>query len=145
MRDIITSIIVTASGIFVFMSATPLAKSSAGLSDNPALFPQAISFVLVVLGLILLARSVKNKSMVKLRFRKISLLKVSSLFLILIAYLVAMSHLGYIISTILFLYLMMAFLGCRKAKACVFSFLITLSLYMVFSLLFQVPLPQGMI
>ncbi|WP_175575828.1 tripartite tricarboxylate transporter TctB family protein [Chromohalobacter japonicus] len=143
MKDLIVSIIIATAGFVVFMAATPLSEDSAGLSSNPALFPQLISLILVALGIILFVQSILSKERTKILVSGGTQLKVFCVFLLLILYYITLIYIGYLAATIAFLFIMMTFLGSPKLKASMYSLIISLTLYTVFHVLFKVPLPTG--
>lgn len=143
MKDMITSVAAISIGIAVYILSTPLDVSDAPFSSNPAIFPQLISIFIILLGFMLLINSLKSGAW-SFEFKiKISSLKLGSLFLLFIVYLVGLQVLGFIISTLIFLWVMMYLLSNEKLLPILYSLALTTMLYMVFGFGFKILLPIG--
>ncbi|WP_394186154.1 tripartite tricarboxylate transporter TctB family protein [Metabacillus halosaccharovorans] len=145
MKDIISSIFIIILSITVFCVATPLGEGSSNLSSNASLFPQIISLFLGLLGVSLLIQAMIKTEKKKILFNKRVFIKVITLICILVVYVPALQILGYLLATIVFLFVVMVFLGQSIKKTSIHTVIISGSLYVIFALLFKVPLPTGIL
>ncbi len=145
LKDIISSIFIIILSITVFCVATPLGEGSSNLSSNASLFPQIISLFLGLLGVSLLIQAMIKTEKKKILFNKRVFIKVITLICILVVYVPALQILGYLLATIVFLFVVMVFLGQSIKKTSIHTVIISGSLYVIFALLFKVPLPTGIL
>jgi hypothetical protein len=80
---------------------------------------------------------------VKIYFDRQKSLKVFKLFLIVLLYVIALYHGGYIASSLICICLSIYLFGGTLKQALIYSVVITLSLYLVFQIGFRIPLPAG--
>ena len=145
LKDIISSIFIIILSITVFCVATPLGEGSSNLSSNAGLFPQIISLFLGLLGVSLLIQAMIKTEKKKILFNKRVFIKVITLICILVVYVPTLQILGYLLATIVFLFVVMVFLGQSIKKTSIHTVIISGSLYVIFALLFKVPLPTGIL
>lgn len=141
MKDIITSLILMLCGLTIFLMAKSYGVDSASLSGNSGLLPQSVSIILGILGLTLLIKVLVNKAKEKIAFNKMVFLKILVFMFIIIFYLPLIELFGYLPATIIFLFSIMVFIGSSVKKSGIYAFVISGSLYVVFSIIFKIPLP----
>lgn len=140
--DLILSIICILLGILTLVY-------SSSFPGQAADFPRLLSMVLVALGGLLLGRTYtsfknkKSKSIEKMDFKNIK--KVGLIALLFIIYYMVLETLGYIIPTFLITFLTIFVLKYKKLKTnLILSAILSVSLYLIFTFLFQVKLPHGL-
>jgi putative tricarboxylic transport membrane protein len=126
------------------MGLGPLNTPGAGF------FPAVIGGIFSILSLALLitASLGKNDREEKVRFWKgeKSWVKVSLALLALVFYLIFLDYLGYILTTVLFLFLLLKFVGKKGwAVSLCTAVLLSLGSYALFRTVLGVPLPRGLI
>lgn len=144
MRDMITSLVIIIIGSATFIYSNTFSSTGQDIASDPALYPKVISVVLVLFGLILLIRTILSFKVSSIEF-SIAQLKVLLLFVLLIFYLFALQYIGFIVSTVTFLFFIMLFLGSKKRLAVFSSISVTALLYVVFFVLFSIPKMSGLL
>lgn len=112
-------------------------------------FPRLISIIMITLGCILVFQYIKHtkssNNNTEEKMDKSKLIKVLLLACLFIAYYLVIEVLGYIISTFLIVFLTIQLLGYKKIKVkLVLSTTLSIFLYLIFTFLFQVNLPNGL-
>ena len=112
---------------------------------GPNFFPQLLSVIMLFLSLMLIVNAVKGKSQTDLEsIDKVGFIRSAITLGIAVAYLVIMQFLGFFISTVLFLYVLMTFIGHKGKLVRIISCLgVTIIVYGIFYLFLKVPLPGG--
>lgn len=112
-------------------------------------FPRLVSTIIIILGIMLLIQYFRhiagntNKNEEKINVSK--LIKVIMLSCLFIAYYLFVEALGYIIPTFLIVFLTIILLEYKNIKVnLILSATLSVFLYLVFTFLFQVNLPQGL-
>lgn len=119
-----------------------------GTDVGAAYFPKMLSFIIIGLSILLFSQSLRepkdeqsNSQSESINWKKTTLGILGT-----IAYTCVFNYIGFYLSTILFLFAMMWVLGYKKIiLATILSIGITLFIYVVFELLLQVPIPQGVL
>ena len=112
---------------------------------GPNFFPQILSVIMLFLSLMLIVNAVKGKSEKDLEsIDKTGFIRSSITLGIAITYLIIMQFLGFFIATVLFLYVLMTFIGHKGKLVRIISCLgVTIVVYGIFYLFLKVPLPGG--
>lgn len=109
---------------------------------GPQFFPKIISIILIILGIILFITSKKDNE-------KFDFKKSSYTFLIIFVfgiYIYIINKLGYLISTILFAFIVISILkNTSLLTRILYSVIFSISLYALFTYLFKVSLPEGIL
>jgi cytochrome c biogenesis factor len=113
-----------------------------GLGVGPDFFPRILSIVIIVLSFVHLLKLInkEDKNDSKININNLSVY----IFITTLAYLITVNIFGYIIAT--FLYIMIiAYLisGKKKISDLLASIAVTLTLYTVFQIILNVPLPKS--
>jgi len=120
--------------------------------SGPAFFPNILSFILIALGVLQILNGIFGKEegiasaaeiwkgMKSKEF--INLLIMSALF---IFFIIAVEFLGFITTSAIFLLAVNWRLGIRLVKNLIFTAVFMLIIYLVFSMIFKVTLPSGII
>ncbi len=140
--NIVVSIIMLILGGFVLYTTSSFPQVN-GNVVGPEFFPRIIAIGLLILGGILLIQNTIIKSEDKeLKFFKKDNMKSYLVMLITLVYLIAMSFVGFVISSIIYLIILMIMYGIEnKIKAVINSVVIVGIVYVVFNNLLSVPLP----
>lgn len=146
-RDRIVGLIIFVVGvIFAVMTAlitTPMTKGDPG----PKLFPYIGSFGLIICGVGIFLQNMDKSA--KPFLEKEGWIKIGELFALFILYIIGMKYIGFLISTPIVLYIITALFAEKKKvsvlKKCIFSIVITASVYLVFEKLLLVMLPAGIL
>jgi hypothetical protein len=128
----------------VKMGLGPVSAPGAGF------FPTMIGGILSTLSLALLITTAlgKTRAMEKQRFwkEKNSWVKISLVLLSLILFMVLLEYLGYIATTIIFVFFLMKFVGKKGWRiSIVMAVLVSLGSYALFKMALGVALPRGLI
>lgn len=141
-RDTILSIILLLFCAIVFIT-------SQQMPPGPKFFPEILSLILAVLSLILLFSSLKGKSIVKNNNNKENTINWKKFITIVAAtflYIFFIETIGYIISTFGLIILISWVLGYKnKVSLVIISLIVTMVLYSFFALVFNIPLPKGLL
>jgi len=131
-------------GLLWFTMSFNLASANfgGGLGLGPDFFPRLLSILMMIFSLIQLVRTFRKDKEEQLR------LNIHGLSVIIIVacvtYLFAIGIIGYLVSTFLFLTIVIFVLSGRKSiKDTVIALGISIALYGVFHLVLKVPLPAG--
>ncbi|MDW7669252.1 MAG: tripartite tricarboxylate transporter TctB family protein [Bacillota bacterium] len=131
-------------GLLWFTMSFNLASSNfgGGLGLGPDFFPRLLSILMMIFSLIQLVRTFRKdkKEALKLNIHGLSVIMIISC----ITYLFAIGIIGYLVSTFLFLTIVIYVLSGKKSiKDTAIALGISLALYGIFHLVLKVPLPTG--
>lgn len=146
--DIVAAIFLLLVSFFVFWISKgfPLSKTGIGVST----FPKLLAGVLIIFSIIIIIQAIKNSSFSKKEpifkeFKKGHKL-IIAVIIILIIYIQMLEALGFILSSFLLLITLMFIFGeRRKIILLVVPLLFSVVLYLVFSKMAMVFLPEGII
>ena len=143
--DIATGIGLIIFSTWVFWYASAYSKATI-YYYGPNFFPQVLAIAMSICAIILILNAVKGKSMEK--SDKIELrgfLRMVIAIAICIGYLFLMQVLGFAISTSIFLYVLMVFIGQQGLKKRIISAIaVALIVWAIFRYFLVIPLPTGM-
>lgn len=141
------------SGITYALSAQlPKGQSAAGVS-GPGLFPMILATVLLFSGIAeLVLGFVRSPSTPALKFggalKRLKRPEVLNVFIIIAAwvlYELLFPLLGFVLTTLIFLFVVMLRLGVSLPRAIIYSAAYVVAIYLVFSMLFSIRLPAGVL
>lgn len=114
-------------------------------SYGPNFFPQLLAIMLVVSSLGLLIKTGLDRPERWLSsINKNGFIKVCVTLVLGISYVIAMNYLGFPLSTFLFLYITMMFLGhIGWQRRAIVSLGVTVAVYSIFHLFLKIPVPHG--
>ncbi|MFJ7936704.1 tripartite tricarboxylate transporter TctB family protein [Sporosarcina sp. NPDC096371] len=142
--DISTGIVLLLFSIIGYVMATDLASPNVAMKYGPDFFPKLVLSLLAITSLILVVNAIRRykKSTEYLGLDKSVVFTVLIFVFILIGYVLLFFVAGFIISTIVFLFIGQWAFGIRKiALLSTTSIVIPIALYFLFSFFFKVPLP----
>lgn len=126
--------------VIITSSAFPEASNEPGA----AFFPRLVSGLAIVLAVILVFQNLKVKTSTPIQWNHFS--KVIGAALLLVLYLFGFLYIGYVVSTVIILFLMIRLLGSKKyVKNGLVSITFTVIVFLVFGLFLEVPLPEGLL
>ncbi len=128
-------------------------ESRPNVEINPGAWPAFLTLMMIVLGIVLLIRSMKAQPVVVEEEEESDLLAEGELvypknfiylIIVLALYIICLNYLGFIISTILVLFVTTAFFGMKKwSSRIVTSVVATAGFILLFPILLQAPFPRG--
>ena len=138
-----------ASTVLLITPSFPKGQENVNLT-GPAFFPDILAIIYLVLGAIQIILGFKRKKNQNEKPAVPSAAKPSMRLLLefmglLIGFLLLFQPLGFILCTILFLFLLMLLLGVTVPKSILFSFVYTGAIYLLFGKLFTIGLPVGIL
>ncbi|WP_157812097.1 tripartite tricarboxylate transporter TctB family protein [Alteribacter populi] len=147
--NLITGILSTLAGIVIYWTANGFGLGNSSDSLGPSFYPKLLAISFVILGLILVWMSFRNKEVEqeKDQEEKKSFFHKGNLRVLMVIgtgifYIIMMDLLGFIITTILLVILLMTITGERLWwKMGVTSVIVAFSLYLIFRNLLNVLLP----
>lgn len=139
--DLTLGISIIILGIFAFIKG-------ATFPGQASSFPKLMSVILIIFGLLLLIRTFRNKEEndqeKKVELKNKSILKAALIASLFIIYFFTIEILGYIIPTFSITFLTIYILKYENLKVnLILSTLLSITLYVIFTYLFQVKLPKG--
>lgn len=145
--EIFLSIILCLISIGIFLMSANFPDASGNLKPNT--FPRIMSSLLFILSLFLIYKNIfkkKDKNKVIFDINKKEYKYILFLIILILIYIYLIKILGFILTSIIFMSILIYLFG-EKRKTIIFIFptIFILALYLVFSKLAMVPLPQGLI
>jgi putative tricarboxylic transport membrane protein len=148
--DAITGTGVVGFAVFVLVYAMDFPPAK-GTDFGPALFPRVIASILLLLGGLVLYRAARVRSGAQdrtgeaevdsLTTTTAGMRNVLITIVAVVAYILVVDALGFIPTTVVFLFALMKTYGLTSLKSILFSCLITGFVYVLFSILLRVVLP----
>jgi len=162
MRDLIAGVVGIALGLIFLVGGLGMSIILARGYPGPSFFPIFFSIVSIASGLILIARyfmhsrisggkaddrsvSLKNTSLLEsisysARRRDVAnvLIFITSVFI----YIALISYVGFLLTSLMFMYIVMVIYGVRSLEAAAYSAGITAFVYVLFILVFRVAVPE---
>ncbi len=114
-------------------------------SYGPNFFPQALSMLLFVVSAAMIFKTLRSNTLTELeKINKAGFIRVVVTICISIAYMLIMQVLGFYLSTMLFLYVVMLYLGQKNHLVRILvSILVASAVYGLFYFFLKIPLPEG--
>jgi len=145
--DILSGCSLIAISIYFLKEASFLPPiRSLGIARSASFFPRLICFTSIIFGGILVIRSFKKRKVEKkiALISKQDLIRVLAVIFLCVIYLFSIPFLGFILTTILFIVFLMFKLQVKKIQIIIiWSFFVTLCVYLIFEIILKVPLPVG--
>ena len=119
-----------------------------GVSEyGPNFFPQLMAFLLFVTSILLIVNALRGKSQTDLEGIHMSGLIRSGISVVIsIIYLIIMQFLGFFTATVIFLYVMMTFLGQKgQVKRIISTLAVSAVIYAIFNNFLKIPMPMGIV
>lgn len=141
-RDFVGGSILLIFSVWFYFTAQTIPRGNVS-GMPPSFFPSFLAIILGILSVIVVGKGIKQiLTGIQLQVERKNYRSVFLLFLLLSGYLLAFQYLGFIVTTIIYLIIIMLFLKAGKlVKIVPISIIITLAVYYIFGVGFNIPLP----
>lgn len=145
-RDMVTGIVGLLTCIFFFIMTQQVRQPANLLEPGPRLLPYVAIFLIGISSIALIVKGYKEREIAeKPYFPKGGVLKVTRSFLMLVVYAIAMTYLGFVITTpfatAAFIYDLKGNSEVKPVSTAIISVVVTAALYAMFVFAFQIKLP----
>ena len=149
-HDMVTGIVGLLTCIFFFIMTQQVRQPANLLEPGPRLLPYVAIFLIGISSIALIVKGYKEREMAeKPYFPKGGVIKVTKSFLMLVIYAVAMTYLGFVITTpfatAAFIYDLKGNSEVKPVSTVIISVVVTAVLYAMFVFAFQIKLPAGVL
>lgn len=149
-RDMVTGIVGLLTCVFFCFMTLQVRQPAKLLEPGPRLLPFVALFLIGISSIALIIRGYKGRAKEeKPYFPKGGVLKVTKSFLMLVLYAVAMTYLGFVITTpfatAAFIYDLKGNSEVKPVSTAIISVVVTAVLYAMFVFAFQIKLPAGVL
>ena len=149
-RDMVTGIVGLLTCIFFFIMTQQVRQPANLLDPGPRLLPYVAIFLIGISSIALIVKGYKEREIAeKPYFPKGGVLKVTRSFLMLVVYAIAMTYLGFVITTpfatAAFIYDLKGNSEVKPVSTAIISVVVTAALYAMFVFAFQIKLPAGVL
>lgn len=149
-RDMVTGIVGLLTCVFFCFMTLQVRQPAKLLEPGPRLLPFVALFLIGISSIALIVKGYKEREIAeKPYFPKGGVIKVTKSFLMLVIYAVAMTYLGFVITTpfatAAFIYDLKGNSEVRPVSTVIISVVVTAVLYAMFVFAFQIKLPAGVL
>lgn len=149
-HDMVTGIVGLLTCIFFFIMTQQVRQPANLLEPGPRLLPYVAIFLIGISSIALIVKGYKEREIAeKPYFPKGGVIKVTKSFLMLVIYAVAMTYLGFVITTpfatAAFIYDLKGNSEVKPVSTVIISVVVTAVLYAMFVFAFQIKLPTGVL
>lgn len=149
-HDMVTGIVGLLTCIFFFIMTQQVRQPANLLEPGPRLLPYVAIFLIGISSIALIVKGYKEREIAeKPYFPKGGMIKVTKSFLMLVIYAVAMTYLGFVITTpfatAAFIYDLKGNSEVKPVSTVIISVVVTAVLYAMFVFAFQIKLPAGVL
>ena len=149
-HDMVTGIVGLLTCIFFFIMTQQVRQPANLLEPGPRLLPYVAIFLIGISSIALIVKGYKEREIAeKPYFPKGGVIKVTMSFLMLVIYAVAMTYLGFVITTpfatAAFIYDLKGNSEVKPVSTVIISVVVTAVLYAMFVFAFQIKLPAGVL
>lgn len=149
-HDMVTGIVGLLTCIFFFIMTQQVRQLANLLEPGPRLLPYVAIFLIGISSIALIVKGYKEREIAeKPYFPKGGVIKVTKSFLMLVIYAVAMTYLGFVITTpfatAAFIYDLKGNSEVKPVSTVIISVVVTAVLYAMFVFAFQIKLPAGVL
>ena len=149
-HDMVTGIVGLLTCIFFFIMTQQVRQPANLLEPGPRLLPYVAIFLIGISSIALIVKGYKEREIAeKPYFPKGGVIKVTKSFLMLVIYAVAMTYLGFVITTpfatAAFIYDLKGNGEVKPVSTVIISVVVTAVLYAMFVFAFQIKLPAGVL
>lgn len=149
-HDMVTGIVGLLTCIFFFIMTQQVRHPANLLEPGPRLLPYVAIFLIGISSIALIVKGYKEREIAeKPYFPKGGVIKVTKSFLMLVIYAVAMTYLGFVITTpfatAAFIYDLKGNSEVKPVSTVIISVVVTAVLYAMFVFAFQIKLPAGVL
>ena len=149
-HDMVTGIVGLLTCIFFFIMTQQVRQPANLLEPGPRLLPYVAIFLIGISSIALIVKGYKEREIAeKPYFPKGGVIKVTKSFLMVVIYAVAMTYLGFVITTpfatAAFIYDLKGNSEVKPVSTVIISVVVTAVLYAMFVFAFQIKLPAGVL
>lgn len=149
-RDMATGIVGLITCVFFFIMTRQVRQPANLLEPGPRLLPYVALFLIAISSIALIVRGYKDRAVEeKPYFPKGGVKKVTKSFVMLVVYAIAMTYLGFAITTpfatAAFIYDLRGNSEVKPVSTAIISVVVTAVLYAMFVFAFQIKLPAGVL
>ena len=149
-HEMVTGIVGLLTCIFFFIMTQQVRQPANLLEPGPRLLPYVAIFLIGISSIALIVKGYKEREIAeKPYFPKGGVIKVTKSFLMLVIYAVAMTYLGFVITTpfatAAFIYDLKGNSEVKPVSTVIISVVVTAVLYAMFVFAFQIKLPAGVL
>ena len=149
-HDMVTGIVGLLTCIFFFIMTQQVRQPANLLEPGPRLLPYVAIFLIGISSIALIVKGYKEREIAeKPYFPKGGVIKVTKSFLMLVIYAVAMTYLGFVITTpfatAAFIYDLKGNSEVKPVSTVIIAVVVTAVLYAMFVFAFQIKLPAGVL
>lgn len=149
-HDMVTGIVGLLTCIFFFIMTQQVRQPANLLEPGPRLLPYVAIFLIGISSIAIIVKGYKEREIAeKPYFPKGGVIKVTKSFLMLVIYAVAMTYLGFVITTpfatAAFIYDLKGNSEVKPVSTVIISVVVTAVLYAMFVFAFQIKLPAGVL
>ena len=149
-HDMVTGIVGLLTCIFFFIMTQQVRQPANLLEPGPRLLPYVAIFLIGISSIALIVKGYKEREIAEKTYvPKGGVLKVTKSFLMLVIYAVAMTYLGFVITTpfatAAFIYDLKGNSEVKPVSTVIISVVVTAVLYAMFVFAFQIKLPAGVL
>ena len=149
-HDMVTGIVGLLTCIFFFIMTQQVRQPANLLEPGPRLLPYVAIFLIGISSIALIVKGYKEREIAeKPYFPKGGVIKVTKTFLMLVIYAVAITYLGFVITTpfatAAFIYDLKGNSEVKPVSTVIISVVVTAVLYAMFVFAFQIKLPAGVL
>lgn len=149
-HDMVTGVVGLLTCIFFFIMTQQVRQPANLLEPGPRLLPYVAIFLIGISSIALIVKGYKEREIAeKPYFPKGGVIKVTKSFLMLVIYAVAMTYLGFVITTpfatAAFIYDLKGNSEVKPVSTVIISVVVTAVLYAMFVFAFQIKLPAGVL
>ena len=130
------------TGIFLYILSAIFLLNSSSLPNDSKVVPLCMAISLIVLGTLLIVKTIKNKK------NELSFKGAKRVFLVLgftTLYVICINFIGFYVTTPFYLGIMIRMLGMKNMKlTIIIPICVVVFIYVVFGIIFKVPVPSGM-
>ncbi|MGI6029080.1 MAG: tripartite tricarboxylate transporter TctB family protein [Candidatus Heteroscillospira sp.] len=145
MKDYIAAVGSIIFSAYVYFVSQDFAVAGGGLAGNPAYYPRALAIIIAVLGTCIMVNAIIQKKKLAVSINKELLINVGQVFAALLAYVICFEFVGFIASTAVFIIGCVLMYGGKIKSALLCSIPFTAAMYIVFHIIMQVAMPQGIL
>jgi len=145
MKDFIVGLVSLALSAFVYFYSKTFSIGTGGLSNDPAYYPRALAIIMALMSVALIVKSIPKLKEDKISFEAETAINIGKIIALLIAYILLLTTLGFIVSTLLFVFAGIMLFGGKISTSAKLFIPITGIIYVIFAVLFKMILPAGIL
>ena len=145
MKDYITGFCALVLSVFIYFTSEGFVVADGGLAKNPAYYPRALALILAILAVCLIINALMRKEKVGVSINKELLKNVGQVFGLILLYIIVFQYVGFIVSTVAFLFCGILLYGGTVKGALLCSVPVTAAVYVIFHIIMQVAMPNGIL